>query len=224
MFHVAQTCKTMVASAILASAVFSTSAFAAIDLVAPSYKTDLFRSSTPISAFLVSEGTDKYVLKHLNGTKALDEDINWYGNFMPARVTSPMNGISYVINSGYAGIKETGVSGNPQCVAFVKSMTNTYVSTGLWIRGTKLTDITSGSTSVVNKAIATFNSSGKYDNQHTAIILSTEFSSAGKLTAVWVADQNFANPADGRIRKHKIGTSGTVGGVNHIGSYYIVQS
>ncbi|MDD2871649.1 MAG: BPSL0067 family protein [Candidatus Gracilibacteria bacterium] len=104
-----------------------------------------------------------------------------------------------------------------QCVGFVKAVTDLGDgSTQNWIKGAA---ITAYNLPVRGDVIVTFNSNGKYDYRHVAIVLSASN------TFIYVIDQNWektvSNPDTGRIIIHAIPFNGT--GVGDADSYNIVE-
>lgn len=224
--------------ALLSLVLASTCSFAYTDLSAYSSRTNPFRNglqyvSLP-TGYLLTSGTDNYILQHQVGSAYLDQQTQWTLPGFPTR-TWPDNNISYQVLVGNGvGLGETGYT-TPQCVALVKILTDTVGSiTSSWHRGTQVTTITDVS-QLTDKAIAIFNgynsSTGvwSYDGNgvsglpnHTAVVLTAELGTNGKVSKVWVVDQNFSTPQDGKIRKHTILlTSGS--GVGNLGNYYIIQ-
>lgn len=99
-----------------------------------------------------------------------------------------------------------------QCVDWVKFICKNGRSD--WRRGNNA--LSGGLTP--GQAIATFNSSGYYNNGHCAIFLGYVRNSSGAITGIWVADQNWGTPSI--VKKHVIPVSGS--GVNRAGNYYEV--
>lgn len=207
-----------IALALFTSMSLSASVFAATDLVTDVTKTNLFygASSTSLqtAGFLVSSGTDKYVLEHYNsGGIELDKTWQWYGASMPTTAL-PVGTLYY--KSSYPGIQEGSIA-PPQCTAFVKIMSNAD-ATGTWIKGISLGSANLTLAQLQNKAIATFFGANGTYNGHAAVLLSPEIS-GGKLVSAWVVDQNWS--FDGRINKRKMYVGGS--GVNNLANYYVVQ-
>lgn len=104
----------------------------------------------------------------------------------------------------------TQVGESGQCVALVKELSGAP-QTSLWLRGARVVD--SLDSLPVGTAIATFNSSRRYDSGHTAIYLGRSGST------IFVADQNWGAQC---VRKHEIRYTRT-GTVSDAGRYYVIE-
>ena len=124
------------------------------------------------------------------------------------------NGSKKINKDGYFRIQS--LKGEIQCVDAVRALSNNFLSSGSWRKGSK---VTTGGVSA-GTVIATFNSSNRYSG-HVAVLKGYIKNSSGKITGIEVWDQNWASPYDYMFRKHTLSTSGS--SLSDADNYYVVQ-
>lgn len=170
-------------------------------LILPDGKLFLFNGTyTSMNQFFVAYqgNSNKLVLKTVstNGISQLNANADWINAGMPATT----------LYKGYARI------GNGQCVDFIRKTTG---NTSTWVRGDHVTEFWDPNV-LVGKVIATFNTSGSYDNGHVAVVISAwKRAGSNTVTDAWVVDQNYVPSYSdfltngGSIAKHAINIDGS---------------
>ncbi len=197
------------ATTILAATVFMSSALAYTDLPVNAAKFQLFSGGSPVDNFFAPDNGqfDKLILKVQDSNSyQLQNNPNWVNANMPVPISV----------GGRARV------GNGQCVDFVKHMTGNFASSSNWLKGDHVSEYWDPN-ALVGKVIATFNSSGNYDNSHVAIVISAwKRSGSNTVTDVWVVDANFVPDHGLTVSKHALSTTGS-GYVGNLKNYYIVK-
>jgi len=110
-----------------------------------------------------------------------------------------------------------------QCVSFVKAVTGSRVSTSNWSEGAA---VTAAAPPAIGSVIATFNSNGSYDHQHTAVVLSTRSNGLIVVDQNWTtSDGGWGGPGTdkGVVSIHFLEYNSSAGGVNDALNYSVVN-